>query len=227
VKNDGTICSEGGSHMGGTGEPADERWADGSNGGAARVVLVGAVGAGLLLAGAAGTRAVLAEAALPPWAGMGLYVVSGIVAVAGMVLAARAGRRHAAPRAPLPAEPPPATAAAARSGGLDRFQVDTRSGRKVVAAAQVEWIQARGNYARLHLGAEDYLYRMPLAQIEAELDTALFLRVHRSVIVNLDAVRRVAPLPSGDAELELASGARVRLSRRYADAFHARTGRGR
>jgi DNA-binding LytR/AlgR family response regulator len=89
----------------------------------------------------------------------------------------------------------------------------------------VEWFEAKGNYARLHRASDSFLFRMSLRELERRLDARRFLRVHRSAIVNLDHVRSVGPIPSGDAELVLASGARVRMSRRYAMAFHERTGR--
>jgi two-component system, LytTR family, response regulator len=103
--------------------------------------------------------------------------------------------------------------------------VETRTGRRVIEVSAVEWIRASGNYARLHLPGESVLYRMPLSQLENELDPGHFLRVHRSAMVNLSAVVRVLPLPSGDVELILSSGTTVRMSRRYARAFHDATGR--
>jgi hypothetical protein len=117
----------------------------------------------------------------------------------------------------------------ARTGAghlLERLQVDTRSGRRIIATADVEWFEASGNYVRIHTADGSYLCRMPLAQFAQDLEPRSFVRVHRSAIVNLDAVHGVEPLPSGDAELRLASGGVVRMSRRYSRAFHERTGRG-
>jgi DNA-binding LytR/AlgR family response regulator len=188
------------------------------------VAVAGAMGAGLLVAGWAASRLVPGETILPPWAAVALTAAAGGAALAGMAVMARwvqgpagirqRGSNSARPEAPLS---PAAT--------LDRFQVDSQGGRRVVEASTVEWFEANGNYARLHRASDSFLIRMPLRELERRLDGRRFLRLHRSVIVNLDHVRRVEPMPSGDAELVLASGARVRMSRRYAKAFHERTGR--
>jgi hypothetical protein len=213
----------------------------GPRGEAAGLAVRGVTGAALLLVGVGATRAVLGDVRLTPWAGVALFAIVVAVAIIGMLVAARvmtdapAARPEAdanapapAPDASVPPTPVPVETGvkSARDLPLDRFQVETREGRRIVTAASVDWVEAHGNYARLHLPDESFLYRAPLAQLEKELDTRQFLRVHRSAIVNLDAIRRVEPLPSGDAELWLASGASVRMSRRYAKAFHVRTGRG-
>lgn len=178
-----------------------------------RAITAALVGGTLLGVGLGIAHAVLSRRPSPPWAELGLYaIVVAVVPVAIWVWLRATGV-------------PSIAVGEAPGARLDRFQVDTRGTRRVVRAEEVAWIEAAGNYARLHLADESFLYRLPLARLEAELPDN-FLRVHRSAIVNLDAVRRVAPLPSGDAELHLAADRHVRLSRRYAKAFHARTGRG-
>ena len=177
---------------------------------AAAVLAAGAGGAALLILGHARTRA-------PRMSGSG-------------------GAPHQASATEVPHQPPAAAAAhppsvgraaaeAAAAAPLRRFQVDTRGGRRVIRAADVDWIEAAGNYARLHAEGAAHLYRMPLARLEAALDRERFVRVHRSAIVNLDAVEEVRPRASGDADLRMRTGAAVRLSRRYAPDFHERTGR--
>jgi two-component system LytT family response regulator len=112
--------------------------------------------------------------------------------------------------------------------GPDRLLV--RSGAKAffVKVADIEWLEASGNYVRLHTPARDprALVRETLAHL-AEWLPPNFLRVHRSAVVNLDAVAEVRTLPSGDGEILLKSGVRVGLSRRYQGAFHRRVGRAR
>ena len=99
---------------------------------------------------------------------------------------------------------------------IERFAVRVRDRFVIVAAADVEWIGAAGNYAELHLAGASHLVRAALNELEAGLDPARFARIHRSSLVRLDCVREVIPATHGDYDLVLASGAVLRLSRRYA-----------
>ena len=99
---------------------------------------------------------------------------------------------------------------------IERFAVRVRDRFVIVAAADVEWIGAAGNYAELHLAGASHLVRAPLNELEAGLDPARFARIHRSSLVRLDCVREVIPATHGDYDLVLASGAVLKLSRRYA-----------
>ena len=113
-------------------------------------------------------------------------------------------------------------------GAPDRILV--RSGTKAlfVPLEDIEWLEASGNYVRLHTPARDprALVRETLAHL-AEWLPPRFLRVHRSAIVNLDAVAEIHAFPGGDGELLLKSGARVGLSRRHVADLHGRVGRPR
>ena len=84
-----------------------------------------------------------------------------------------------------------------------------------VRTADVEWIEAAGNYVRLHAGGRTYVVRTTLAALAGRLDAERFRRTSRSALVNLDRVREVQPWFHGDAIVILESGARVPLSRRY------------
>jgi len=100
---------------------------------------------------------------------------------------------------------------------LERFAV--RSGERTVFVPvdDVEWIEAFQNYVRLHAGSSTHLLHVPMNTIEAVLDSARFLRVHRSYIVN---VRRIAELWSvahGQFAIELRSGQRLQSGRTYSD----------
>jgi len=99
---------------------------------------------------------------------------------------------------------------------IERFAVRARDRFIIVPAAEVEWIAAAGNYAELHLPGGTHLVRATLAELEEGLDPARFARVHRSSLVRLDCVREVIPATHGDYDLVLASGAVIKLSRRYA-----------
>ena len=89
----------------------------------------------------------------------------------------------------------------------------------LIAANDIEWLQAQGNYVGLHVNGHDYLLRSTLADFMTQLDPARFARVHRSYVVNLDQVAEIEPLEAGDARLLMKGGTRVPCSRRYRDAL--------
>jgi len=97
----------------------------------------------------------------------------------------------------------------------DRFLVRKLGREFLVAAADIEYLQASGNYVNLHLRGRDYPLRSTIAGIEPKLDPKRFVRVHRSYIVNIDAIASIELLDSGDARLHLASTATIPCSRRY------------
>jgi two-component system LytT family response regulator len=98
---------------------------------------------------------------------------------------------------------------------LDRIVV--RSGGRVLflKVAELDWIEAAGNYVRLHSGAEEYLYRETLSQMEAALDPARFARIHRSSIVNVERIKELHPLFRGDYTVVLRDGRELTLSKSY------------
>jgi len=78
---------------------------------------------------------------------------------------------------------------------------------------EIEWIEAAGNYVRLNAGGESHLLRETMSGVEAKLPRERFLRIHRSALVNLEAVRELVPSPHGDFVVALKSGKRLPLSR--------------
>ena len=104
----------------------------------------------------------------------------------------------------------------------ERFAVRRRGGSEVmVEVADIDWIEASGNYAILHVGGETFEIRSSLAKLEAELDPKRFVRVHKSHVVNIARVAEVVPWVSGDWRIRLQDGAEVNLSRRYRQRFEA------
>ena len=106
----------------------------------------------------------------------------------------------------------------------ERFLVRKLGREFLVAAADIEWLQAAGNYVNLRVRGHDYPLRSTIAGIESKLDPALFVRIHRSYIVNLDQIASIEPLDSGDARVHLKDGAPLPCSRRQRDALRGRTG---
>lgn len=97
----------------------------------------------------------------------------------------------------------------------ERFLVRKLGREFLVAAADIESLQAAGNYVNLRVRGREYPLRSTIAAIEARLDPQRFRRVHRSHIVNLDHVASIEPLESGDARVHLRDGTVVPCSRRY------------
>lgn len=103
----------------------------------------------------------------------------------------------------------------------NRFLVKHAGRLRMVPANEVEWIEARGNYAHLHHPDGPFLIRETLSSLAETLDARRFLRVHRSAIVALPDVAEVTKRPAGDQELLLRSGAAVPLGRSYRKEFAA------
>lgn len=106
----------------------------------------------------------------------------------------------------------------------ERFLVKKLGKEFLLPANEVEYLQAMGNYVNLHVRGKDYPLRSTMTEIEARFDPTKFVRVHRSYIVNLDAIEQIEPLDSGDARARLKTGAEVPISRRYRDALRGRFG---
>lgn len=84
-----------------------------------------------------------------------------------------------------------------------------------VRPEEVDWVDAAGNYVRLHVGKDAHLLRETMSGIEARLDRERFIRISRSVIVNLDRVKEVQPLFNGTFAFVLVDGHKLESSRRY------------
>jgi two-component system LytT family response regulator len=108
---------------------------------------------------------------------------------------------------------------------VDRFVVKSAGRVFFVRAADIEWIEAAGNYVKLHVGSETHLFRETMNALEAKLDPAMFFRIHRSTIVNLERVRELQPWFNGEYVVFLTSGARLTLSRGYREKLQDRIGR--
>jgi len=89
-----------------------------------------------------------------------------------------------------------------------------------VRTAEIDWVEADGNYLRLHTGsgtpqAKAHLIRKPLAALAEELDPSQFARIHRSTLVNIDRIRELRALSDGEYQVLLVDGTKLKLSRTY------------
>jgi two-component system LytT family response regulator len=104
-----------------------------------------------------------------------------------------------------------------RAAGRNRLLLSDRGNVQVLATCDIEFAQAAGRHVRIHARGRCYIYRQPMRELELRLDPALFVRIHRSALVNIDHIAEVHPLFHGDCELVTRRGTRLTLSRRYRD----------
>ncbi|MGA0572968.1 LytTR family DNA-binding domain-containing protein [Variovorax sp. VNK109] len=123
------------------------------------------------------------------------------------------------PAGEAPAGIPSPTAGPAEPARPERFLVRQLRKEFLIAAADIEWLQAQGNYVALNVNGHVYLLRSTLADFMEKLDPAKFARIHRSHAVHLDRVAEIEPLEGGDARIRMKSGALVPCSRRYRGAL--------
>jgi two-component system LytT family response regulator len=87
---------------------------------------------------------------------------------------------------------------------------------------EIEFIEAAGNYVRLHLaGGRTYLHRETIQRMEERLNALQFTRVHRSYIVNTRKVKEMEPCRNGEFILSLSGGKNIPCSRNYHFAIKA------
>ena len=123
---------------------------------------------------------------------------------------------------PLAESAPPLPAGEAGSFPR-RFLVKGDGQMYFVAVDDIDWIEAYGNYVRLHVGKSVHLIRETLGNIERKLDATRFARVHRSSIVNLDRVARMDLWGAGDYVVLLKDGTKLKLSRWYRSRIEQQT----
>ena len=106
-------------------------------------------------------------------------------------------------------------------GGASPDHVVVRSpGRvRLVPVESIDWVESAGNYVMLHCNGESHLLRETMTELEARLDGANFVRVHRTALIRLDRVREVRVSASGDGRIRLVSEVEVPLCRRFRKRF--------
>ncbi len=114
----------------------------------------------------------------------------------------------------LPSKPRAAERLVVRSQGRVLF----------VSVAEIDWIEAAGYYACLHVNGDTHILRRSLSELEQDLGDERFIRIHRSIIVNVDRICGLELQSSGEYEVVLGSKARLRLSRRYRKRIQDRMG---
>ena len=98
---------------------------------------------------------------------------------------------------------------------LERVTIKTAGRVYLLKTTDIDWVEAAGNYLRLHVGAATHLLRETMNNLEARLDPECFWRIHRSTLVNVDRIRELQPLFHGDYVVILQDGTELTLSRTY------------
>lgn len=104
-----------------------------------------------------------------------------------------------------------------RIAGPKQAHIAARVGKRIrlVDADEIEWIEAQGNYAALHVGGSVELIRETMGSLERRLDPARFTRIHRGIIVRIDRIRDLTPHPTGEYTVRLHGGASLSSGRTY------------
>jgi len=106
----------------------------------------------------------------------------------------------------------------------ERLVVRSRGQVLFVSVADIDWIEAAGYYACLHVGSDTHILRRSLSELEQDLGDEKFVRIHRSLVVNLERIRGLELQTGGEYEVVLKSRVRLRLSRRYRKRLQDRLG---
>jgi len=96
---------------------------------------------------------------------------------------------------------------------LTRLMIKLASRVVLLKVDDIDWIEADGNYAKLHVGRKAHLLREKMHDLEAQLDPQRFVRIHRSIIVNLERIKELHPHFNGDYVVVLEDGRQLKLSR--------------
>lgn len=101
----------------------------------------------------------------------------------------------------------------------ERIVLKTGADLHFIKTKDVVWVEAQGDFVKVHLTGQAQLVRETLQAIEQKLEPRKFVRIHRSFIVNLEHVRKVTPALYGDYVVLMSDGAKLRLSRNYRGKF--------
>jgi two-component system LytT family response regulator len=108
---------------------------------------------------------------------------------------------------------------------LDRLVINTNDRVFVIRTEEIDWIEAEGNYVRIHFGKGSSLLRETLSHLASQLDPRKFPRIHRSQIVNIERIQELQPWSHRDYRIILRNGTQLALSRTYRDQLYQLLGK--
>jgi two-component system, LytTR family, response regulator len=110
--------------------------------------------------------------------------------------------------------------------GSDRLAIPTGDRVVVVRIAEIDWVEASGNYVSLHIGKKAWLLRETIAAMDQRLAPHGFARIHRSTLVNVERVAELRALANGEFAVLLRDGGELKLSRSFRHALGMLSGGG-
>jgi two-component system, LytTR family, response regulator len=99
----------------------------------------------------------------------------------------------------------------------DRLVIKTGGRVVFLKSEEIDWVEAAANYVRIHTGNDEFLMRETMNAFELKLDTRRFMRIHRSIIVNLEKIKELQPCNNGEYIVVLRTGKELSLSRSFRD----------
>jgi len=105
---------------------------------------------------------------------------------------------------------------------LTRLMIKLANRVVLLKVNEIDWIEADGNYAKLHVGRKAHLLREKMHDLEAQLNPQNFIRIHRSIIVNLERIKELHPHFNGDYIVVLEGGVQLKLSRSRREQLESR-----
>lgn len=103
------------------------------------------------------------------------------------------------------------------AGRPDRLTIKDGNQFQLIKTADIQWIDAAGDYMCVHAGGKTHIMRTTMKRLEDNLDPETFIRVHRSSIVNINSIKSAESQLNGEYTLSLEGGARLKVSRGYRD----------
>ena len=100
-----------------------------------------------------------------------------------------------------------------------QFNIKDRGEITIVGVDTIEWIDAAGDYMCLHTDSKTHILRETMKNMEKRLDPDVFKRIHRSTIVNINMIEKLASTSSGKYLITLKNGSNVQASRNYREAL--------
>jgi two-component system, LytTR family, response regulator len=97
----------------------------------------------------------------------------------------------------------------------ERLVIKTKGRIVFLNLDEIDWVEAAANYVRLNVGKESYLFRETISRTSERLNPNHFIRIHRSVIVNVRKIKELIPVNSGEYIVVLKSGKELSCSRGY------------